>query len=105
MTPGPAPVLVACAHGTRNPTGRRLIAQLALAARSLRPAQPMMRCSTVRKTARSTGNENLRSRSASASTEGTPSWSHSRPKTKAGPRLAVESTSVLPERWSASTAA
>lgn len=33
----PAPVLVACAHGTRNPTGRRLIAELALAARSLRP--------------------------------------------------------------------
>jgi sirohydrochlorin ferrochelatase len=32
-----APVLVACAHGTRNPTGRRLIAQLALAARDLRP--------------------------------------------------------------------
>jgi len=32
-----APVLVACAHGTRNPTGRRLIAELALAARSLRP--------------------------------------------------------------------
>jgi sirohydrochlorin ferrochelatase len=31
------PVLVACAHGTRNPTGRRLIAELALAARSLRP--------------------------------------------------------------------
>jgi sirohydrochlorin ferrochelatase len=30
-------VLVACAHGTRNPTGRRLIAELALAARSLRP--------------------------------------------------------------------
>ena len=29
----PAPVLVACAHGTRNPTGRRLIAELALAAR------------------------------------------------------------------------
>jgi sirohydrochlorin ferrochelatase len=27
------PVLVACAHGTRNPTGRRLIAELALAAR------------------------------------------------------------------------
>lgn len=35
--PGAAPVLVACAHGTRNPTGRRLIAELALAARSLRP--------------------------------------------------------------------
>ena len=32
-----APVLVACAHGTRNPTGRRLIAELALAARALRP--------------------------------------------------------------------
>jgi sirohydrochlorin ferrochelatase len=32
-----APVLVACAHGTRNPTGRRLIAELALAARGLRP--------------------------------------------------------------------
>ncbi|WP_245159821.1 sirohydrochlorin chelatase [Blastococcus sp. CT_GayMR19] len=32
-----APVLVACAHGTRNPTGRRLIAELALAARHLRP--------------------------------------------------------------------
>ena len=31
------PVLVACAHGTRNPTGRRLIAELALAARQLRP--------------------------------------------------------------------
>jgi sirohydrochlorin ferrochelatase len=31
------PVLIACAHGTRNPTGRRLIAELALAARSLRP--------------------------------------------------------------------
>jgi len=31
------PVLVACAHGTRNPTGRRLIAELALAARGLRP--------------------------------------------------------------------
>lgn len=30
-------VLVACAHGTRNPTGRRLIAELALAARDLRP--------------------------------------------------------------------
>ncbi|MCA0145054.1 sirohydrochlorin chelatase [Blastococcus sp. LR1] len=35
--PDPAPVLVACAHGTRNPTGRRLIAELALAARRLRP--------------------------------------------------------------------
>src|SRR3712207_7190044 len=32
-----APVLVACAHGTRNPTGRRLIAELALAAQTLRP--------------------------------------------------------------------
>jgi sirohydrochlorin ferrochelatase len=31
------PVLIACAHGTRNPTGRRLIAELALAARDLRP--------------------------------------------------------------------
>ncbi|TFV85659.1 sirohydrochlorin chelatase [Blastococcus sp. CT_GayMR16] len=31
------PVLVACAHGTRNPTGRRLIAELALAARTMRP--------------------------------------------------------------------
>jgi sirohydrochlorin ferrochelatase len=31
-----APVLVACAHGTRNPTGRRLIAELALTARRLR---------------------------------------------------------------------
>ena len=30
-------VLVACAHGTRNPTGRRLIGELALAARALRP--------------------------------------------------------------------
>ena len=30
-------MLVACAHGTRNPTGRRLIAELALAARALRP--------------------------------------------------------------------
>jgi sirohydrochlorin ferrochelatase len=30
-------VLVACAHGTRNPTGRRLIAELALGARALRP--------------------------------------------------------------------
>jgi sirohydrochlorin ferrochelatase len=36
-SPGEAPVLVACAHGTRNPTGRRLIAELALAARRLRP--------------------------------------------------------------------
>jgi sirohydrochlorin ferrochelatase len=34
---GGPPVLVACAHGTRNPTGRRLIAALALAARRLRP--------------------------------------------------------------------
>jgi sirohydrochlorin ferrochelatase len=34
---GRAPVLVACAHGTRNPAGRRLIAELALAARALRP--------------------------------------------------------------------
>ena len=36
---GPAepPVLVACAHGTRNATGRRLIAELALTARNLRP--------------------------------------------------------------------
>jgi sirohydrochlorin ferrochelatase len=32
-----APVLVACAHGTRNPTGRRLVAELALAARRPRP--------------------------------------------------------------------
>ncbi|WP_138760277.1 sirohydrochlorin chelatase [Modestobacter altitudinis] len=30
-------MLVACAHGTRNPTGRRLIGELALAARALRP--------------------------------------------------------------------
>jgi len=36
-SPAGAPVLVACAHGTRNPTGRRLIAELALAARALRP--------------------------------------------------------------------
>ena len=35
MTDGP--VLVACAHGTRSPTGRRLVAGLALAARRLRP--------------------------------------------------------------------
>jgi sirohydrochlorin ferrochelatase len=35
--PAAAPVLVACAHGTRNPTGRRLVAELALAARALRP--------------------------------------------------------------------
>ena len=34
---GGRPVLVACAHGTRNPTGRRLIGELALAARGLRP--------------------------------------------------------------------
>jgi sirohydrochlorin ferrochelatase len=31
------PVLVACAHGTRNPAGRRLVAELALAARRQRP--------------------------------------------------------------------
>lgn len=37
VNPGMAPVLVACAHGTRNPTGRRLIAELALSARVLRP--------------------------------------------------------------------
>ena len=37
MNPGSAAVLVACAHGTRNPTGRRLIAELALSARVLRP--------------------------------------------------------------------
>lgn len=37
MTAAPVPVLVACAHGTRNPTGRRLIAELALEARRLRP--------------------------------------------------------------------
>ncbi len=37
MSAQPPPVLVACAHGTRNPTGRRLIAELALAARALRP--------------------------------------------------------------------
>ncbi len=30
-------MLVACAHGTRNPAGRRLMAELALAARELRP--------------------------------------------------------------------
>ena len=35
--PDAGPVLVACAHGTRSPTGRRLIAELALAARDLRP--------------------------------------------------------------------
>ena len=28
---GRSPVLIACAHGTRNPTGRRLVAELALA--------------------------------------------------------------------------
>jgi sirohydrochlorin ferrochelatase len=33
----PAPVLVACAHGTRSPAGRRLVAELALAARAARP--------------------------------------------------------------------
>ena len=37
LAPARSPVLVACAHGTRNPTGRRLIAELALAARALRP--------------------------------------------------------------------
>jgi sirohydrochlorin ferrochelatase len=37
MSSAGAPVLVACAHGTRNPTGRRLVAELALAARALRP--------------------------------------------------------------------
>jgi sirohydrochlorin ferrochelatase len=37
VSPAGAPVLVACAHGTRNPTGRRLVAELALAARDLRP--------------------------------------------------------------------
>ena len=31
------PVLIACAHGTRSPTGRRLIAELALSAREQRP--------------------------------------------------------------------
>ncbi|TFV65595.1 UNVERIFIED_ORG: sirohydrochlorin chelatase [Bacillus sp. AZ43] len=30
-------MLVACAHGTRSPTGRRLVAELALAARARRP--------------------------------------------------------------------
>lgn len=35
--PAAPPVLVACAHGTRNATGRRLIAELALEARDLRP--------------------------------------------------------------------
>jgi sirohydrochlorin ferrochelatase len=38
MNQAGAPVLVACAHGTRNATGRRLIAELALTARRLRPA-------------------------------------------------------------------
>ena len=37
MSADEPPVLVACAHGTRNSTGRRLIAELALAARRLRP--------------------------------------------------------------------
>jgi sirohydrochlorin ferrochelatase len=37
VTPAGAPVLVACAHGTRNATGRRRVAELALAARRLRP--------------------------------------------------------------------
>ena len=37
LQPAAGPVLVACAHGTRNPTGRRLVAELALAARALRP--------------------------------------------------------------------
>jgi sirohydrochlorin ferrochelatase len=37
VSAGAPPVLVACAHGTRNPTGRRLVAELALAARRLRP--------------------------------------------------------------------
>jgi sirohydrochlorin ferrochelatase len=37
VTSPAAPVLIACAHGTRNPTGRRLIAELALTARRLRP--------------------------------------------------------------------
>ncbi|HEV7726995.1 MAG TPA: CbiX/SirB N-terminal domain-containing protein [Modestobacter sp.] len=37
MSAATSPVLVACAHGTRNPTGRRLVAELALAARALRP--------------------------------------------------------------------
>jgi sirohydrochlorin ferrochelatase len=40
VSPAGAPVLVACAHGTRNPTGRRLIAELALTARRLRPGVP-----------------------------------------------------------------
>jgi sirohydrochlorin ferrochelatase len=34
---GHAPALVACAHGTRSPAGRRLVAELALTARRLRP--------------------------------------------------------------------
>jgi sirohydrochlorin ferrochelatase len=34
---GGSPILIACAHGTRNPTGRRLVAELALAARARRP--------------------------------------------------------------------
>jgi sirohydrochlorin ferrochelatase len=37
IAPAAAPVLVACAHGTRSPAGRRLVAELALAARALRP--------------------------------------------------------------------
>ena len=37
IPPAEGPVLVACAHGTRNPTGRRLVAELALAARAQRP--------------------------------------------------------------------
>ncbi|SEO42966.1 sirohydrochlorin chelatase [Trujillonella endophytica] len=37
MTATRPPVLVACAHGTRSPAGRRLVAELALAARELRP--------------------------------------------------------------------
>jgi sirohydrochlorin ferrochelatase len=37
VTSAGAPVLVACAHGTRNPAGRRLVAELALTARRLRP--------------------------------------------------------------------
>ena len=36
MSTAEPPVLVACAHGTRSPTGRRLVAELALAARRLR---------------------------------------------------------------------
>jgi sirohydrochlorin ferrochelatase len=35
--PSSVPALIACAHGTRSPAGRRLIAELALAARRLRP--------------------------------------------------------------------